>query len=640
MTVFGMQNRSRRLHTVAWYVELGICGVLVALFVVLQLSSTVWLVSDFNWINFIDFDDGYQVEQFLGNINVNSVEGLPNWIWAYGSEFFLLIPIYKLIAALSGGPNPLGAFYFLKIIHILAAAVSVVVLRRLLERAGTPALFSWLVIGIVVSSPLFFAYAHSLKPDVNVVLFLLVAGFWALLKFDERGERKWFLASVALASLAAAVKWWGLFLLMPQFDLVARRYVAGEPFKPLIGARRLLIINAVACGLLIVAVAAQGTLFMGASPRALVKVALVGSGAVALLLACVAVVSVVGARLLAERERASVARAPWKVTLASLLYHFVLTGSLFAAGYVVFAAPFLLSDQLVPSVNYFSRSLLLSSARGVATETLWSSVLANISGWIYEMVRVGFLPVLLAPGLVVSCVVLSRKKERRGSYRALQAVGTFTAVFLIFLTVFVAKKNEATMAMLLPFLVMLAVAPVAIWARQLVPIHRNLVLGALLFLGTGQAVLQAKQTREVISSYGRTIQTIASANGSLIESLARVTGVGENYTLFISGREFPVHSDTKGVKYLTGDEYVELLERLVGICDRRHKVGFSEYKNNSSTFILVDTSVGSSFSRYQEKVERLKTRGCLNLVSEIHGISYRRGVPWRFSFASYRIRSV
>lgn len=639
MTPLAVRNRSRRFHTLASYGELVIYWALVILFVLLQLSSGVWLVSDFNWIAFLDFDEAYQVEQFLGNMKEDSIEGLPNLIWAYGSELFVLIPFYKLTAAILGGASGLGAYRFLKVVHIIAGGLSLLLLRAVLRQIGAPRLVPLLVVVLVISSPLFYPYALHLKPDANTVLLLLLAGFWALNNFYCSGKGAWLVASIALGSLAAAIKWWGVFLLVPQVYLIMARDRASDDFKADIGLGSLVATNAIAGGLLLWVLVVQALPVLG---RYLGKAEVV-LGVVSLVLLVLASLSgftACGWLLWKQICRRRTKALKWGNKLGRLAYRSLVTCSLFALGYLVFAFPFLVSDQLGPSIGHFSR---YTAVRFVRTETalaIGSQLVGNVSEWANSVVESGLLPPLVIPTLFCSIVLLLRAPENKELWQRIRGLGIFTGVFVAFLFVLTGKKNYHTLAMLLPFVATVAVAPVAIWAVHLKAMRRNLVMTALVLLVVSQTVFQLERTLDVISSYPKAIHAISTMNGALSASIKKVSETDRDLTLFIPGREFPIHSGVSGTRRFSGSEYGALVNRLLGSCDGRQSGRRVADRDSSEIFLVLRTDRGSTFAAYLQRVEKLRNNGCLDLISEIVGDMYSRGGPDpdRVSFAVYRIR--
>lgn len=624
-------SRSHYTHKALFRTELLTYGALVFFFVALQLFSTAWLVFDFNWILFVDHDDAYQVEQFLNNMHEGSVEALPDWKAAYGSELFLVIPLYKLTTAVVGSASPLDAYRFLKVLHIIAVGSSLLLLRVVMRQSGAPVLVPVLAVALVVSSPRFFAYAQSLKPDANVVLFFLVAGFWALLKFDASGKSGWLIASIALGALAAAVKWWGIFLLVPQFYLAAVHAGSGRGSKPLIGWWHLLGANTVLCALFFLTLAVQGRPLVERLPHPYRMVVLVAMAATGLLVAVWFAVTTGGSWLLLRyMVKATGAPASMGIKLSRLLYCFIGIGSLFAAGYVIFAAPFLLSDQLKYSITgYFVAGLLKPNA---------APLIANVSRWLSRMWDSGLFLGLMMPAVFGSSILLLGSNFYQ-EYRRLRAIGFFSVTLLVFLAVLVARVFPAPLMMLLPFVATLAVIPVAMWAVRLNALGRNLVLTTLVLLAGGQTVLQGLQTVDVFFSYRKTIQAISTMNNALVASLNKVSGNERDRMLYMAGRDFPIHNEVAGTKHLTGTEYGDLLNGLLSSCDGSQRVERLGNTNKSVTFIVIQTDPSSNFASYLTKVEKLKNLGCLDLVSEMVGDSYRRGIRWRFSYALYQIHS-
>ncbi|MDA2932756.1 glycosyltransferase family 39 protein [Acidobacteria bacterium AH-259-D05] len=623
-------------HPLLAQIEQVICWSFVTLFVVLQIYCGVWLVSDFNWIYFIDHDDAYNVEQFLGNMQEDSVEALQDLRVTYGSELFLLIPVYQLITSVLGETAGLDAYRFLKILSIIAAGLSLILLRAIMRQSGSPVLTPALIIALIVTSPLFFTNALILKPDANIVLFLLTVGLWTLLKFDDSGKKGWLVISIALGALAAAVKWWGVFLLAPQLYLVALRDKSREPFKPLMGQRSLVVVNLISCVLLSTTVVLQGRLMVQQFPHLMSKVVAVAIGAIALLLAGFVMITGGSSLLLRHTGGNPILSSSMGVRFIRLSHHFLSAGCLFAAGYVVFAAPFLLSDQLRPSISYFSKYLLVRTSSSQTGGSLLNHLLANVAGWFGSIGQSGLLPWLLMPALVGSIIFVLRGSSDQEHWRRLRVIAFFTVSIMVFLIVLVTKKNAATQAMVFPFVMTLALTPAAIWATAQPRGRRNLVLTTLVLLATSQTVLQVSQMLGVISSYPKAIETIHSVNHVLTETIKEVSASDGRVTVFLLEREFPINSGVNEARQLTSTEYEEQLNQLASLCDGLQSGGQLGNSIKSQIFMVM---AKEPLVDFPGKLDRLTNRGCLELVSEIDGDSSKRGGGGgRFSYGIYRIQ--
>ena len=613
-----------------------LCWALILGFVAVQLFCSVWLVADFNWITLIDFDDMYAVELFLGNMG-RDVEGLWHWDVAYGSKLFLLIPVYRVIEVVLGSSDPLLAYRYLMVVHVLGVGVSLVMLEAILRRSGVPVLVPSAVILLLVTSPLFFSPAHSLKGDANIVLAFLLLSFWALMRFQNSGREAWLITSIALAALAAALKWWGLFLLAPQVYVMLTRDDFGEVFRPVIRWRTVLLANAVSSVLLVAIIIVQGTALLQNPPQRLLAVVALASTSL-LLLGVVTNVSVGAwglARYLATRDAAESSGA----RLARVTYHAVGSVCVFVTGYLVFAAPFLLSDQLRPSIGVRAQSVVIGpyAQERFQVLPLVDRLGTNIAEWLTTMVSVGTLPLFLIPALLASLLLLRRLGE--WERRRLTALLLFPASLVVFWFLLIIRKTESMQAMILPFVVTASLAPVALWALGLARDRRNIVLTALGLLVVGQVAIQVAPTVDVISSYGKTIDAISTANEALNTSLEEASGGTQDLTLFMPGREFPIRTGARRTRYLSEVQYTGLLERVERSC-RQADSGRPDADaggGGALSFMVVETDPGSAFAAHQGTVHELERSGCLDRVSEIAGDSYRRGVRWQFSFTLYRL---
>ena len=193
-----------------------------ALFIVLlivvfgsQLYSLIFPFRDFNWLAFFHHDLIYQAERFLLNLNYPGIEMLNSGHADYGSELWLLIPFFKVYELFLTNPEPIHAYYFLAVFHLLCGIASFAVIRFLFKRyTGTPAAASLFIL-IVMSSPLFVQYYSFIKPDPNLVLLCILLSLSAICLFHDTANRRWLLLALTAAALGTAIKWWSAFMLFP-----------------------------------------------------------------------------------------------------------------------------------------------------------------------------------------------------------------------------------------------------------------------------------------------------------------------------------------------------------------------------------------------------------------------------------------
>jgi hypothetical protein len=364
---------------------------------------------------------------------------------------------------------------------------------------------------------------------------------------------------------------------------------------------------------------------------------ILATGATALLVVvCFGLITFNSWLLLRQMDESPTASSSLAIRLNYLSYCFLAIGCLFVTSYVVFAVPFLLSDQLMPSISLFSKYLLVGPSSSATSSTGWSGVIANVSRWSSSLGQLGLLSLLLTPALLGSTFLLLRGPADQ-DHRRLRALAIFPALLVGFVSFLIIKQSGGVVAMTLPFLVTLAIAPVAIWAVQLKGPSRNLVLIALVLLTAGQTVLQVGETVDMISSYRQTIETISTMNDSLVARIKKASGTDKQLTLLTPRREFPIHSGVSGTKHLTEVEYAGLLNRLARSCDGFQSGGRLGRRNTSAIFLVIEKGPGSSFVPYQGQVEKLRNMGCVDLVSEIVGDSYFRGGRRRVSYALYQI---
>ncbi len=599
---------------------------LVVLFVSLLFSAGVSGVSDFNWVYFLDHDDSYQAEQLLLNSGQDSFGRKA----AYGSELFLLAPVQRIVEV--AGDDALIAYRLLKVFHIFAAGAALLLLRAIVRRLGAPWFVPPLAIGLVISSAGFFTYAMHLKPDANIVLFLLAASFWTLLKFDSTEERGWLGASIALAALAAAVKWWGVFMVIPQVYLASSGGRLLGTFRPHIGWRDLTLAGAAAFGILAAVAISQARITVDAYPHTATKGTILAIVVVALLIVGFVVSAGAGWMLLRRADPDRAGDLPVAARASRLAYRVLSIGGLFTVVYLALVGVFLLSDQLQPSITYFSKYDQASGGAG-----LWSAIGgagSNVAGWASSTYRFGALPPLLLPLLAVSAFVMVRAQVSDRHLRGSRALALFLLALVAFLFVLVTKKNGATQAMILPIVVVLALAPVTAWAMGLTPRSRHLALAVVAALALSQIGWQSWRTSEVYSGYRSAIQAIETINEDLERSLRESGRPGEAPTVLIREREIPVHSGTDGVVHLSAEDYRQEVDLMARSCAERSSGGETASSGGGDTFLVL---VKGSLGRSEPQIDYLLAEGCIERISTIEGGSYRRGGSFRYAIDVYGV---
>jgi len=180
-----------------------------------QLYSWIFSFKDFNWLAFFHHDLIYQVERFLLNLNYPGIQMLNSSLADYGSELWLLIPFYKLYELFVPDSNPIHAYYFLAVFHLICGIFSLTVIRFLFKRYAGNAAGAALLVLIVMSSPIFVQYFSFIKPDTNVVLLCILISLSAICLFYDTANRKWLLVALIVSALGTAIKWWSVFMLFP-----------------------------------------------------------------------------------------------------------------------------------------------------------------------------------------------------------------------------------------------------------------------------------------------------------------------------------------------------------------------------------------------------------------------------------------
>ncbi len=528
---------------------------LLAATAVMQIRYAILAVPEFNWLAYLDADLIYQVERFLVNMGYPGVAEINSSLADYGSEFSLLAPPFRALAFLLPGTGPIQGYYFLFLVHLGCSLLALVILWRLLLRAFQHPPSAALFLALCLSSNLFVHNMAFLKPDANVVLLALACAYAALARFLDTGRTRWLALCLAAAGLGAAVKWWGVFVLFPAAYALADRDARGvrravrlllPVFFPLacLAGLVLYLANPVTVpltGHFLDAATGDGTPLAAATIRALlqqtVRQPFPWHGKLPWLLgaACLAAAGV-SLALWRGRERLCRLRGP-----GAAVVNLCSAAAPFGFFTLLFDAPFLLSPQVFFSLKDYGSYNVFEGGHGMGGSALLAArVAGNLWGWVTDAFVSGFFSPVLLPALLLAGFLALRGVKDAALLRWLRCQACFLGAALAFLFLLVTKKNWATEAMLLPFLLFFLFTAFPGWLAGLPAPRRKPFALLLTLLAAGQLALNFLATPDILDFYDSRRglpQEIVRINARL-DAILREAGA--HGTLSLVNRDFPM----------------------------------------------------------------------------------------------------
>ena len=565
-----------------------------------QYYVAIVAVKDFGWLAAIHHDLIYQVERFLLNMNAQGISLLNSGKADYGSELWLIIPLFKLYGLISGKQNPTHAYYFLAGLHLLCALGAFAVLGWMarLRRFG---LFAVTVaISVAALSPQIFYHLAFIKPDPNVVLFCVVAGLLMIERFQRTGRRRYFWGVVGLAAIGGAVKWWGVFLLIPM-TLTLRR-IASERVERVLNLRIVAGALALCClsilWIYFMAVRHAQVIFargdsliiagLGEARKACLDNLLTqinGSNGLllAVLILCVATATawtgIWGIDRLTRRFEGA----------AGHMAGFCRTGNIFLqAGVVMLAVllivdmPFLASEQLLYSAKHFAASSVFADfMHGLGTDSAGSSSWPA-SLWLAGLARSRNLAVFLVFGFCVLAYLASIARRGASSDVMLDGLALYTVTMIGFLFVFVNKPSEATQSMLYILMVVFICLWLAGRAAELRGGRRILLIAVCLAAVVGQ-VIWHNSGEDNLPAFVRgrvgLDSAVASLNDQLRHAVEGTRAEGGRPTLILCQRDFPLQEYPFDVRRLDYKS-TRLLDEVLDYATPGDLLLLTEQQNN------------------------------------------------------------
>lgn len=615
---------------------------LITVFAVLLFLWTVTPISDYDWVYFLDQDDSYVTEQFLlkvgGQYTSNSWAGRVD----YGSELFYYIPIYKYVMGTAWGhpwieDSPLNAFRLIKSLHILAAVGALLFLRAIMRRLGVARYLVPVALAVLVSSPAILVYAQSMKPDANVVLFTIAAGLWALVRLEATGRTRWLLLAIAMAALGTAVKWWGGFLVLPIVYLSVVRLLDVSQCRVLVSWKSLFLANMVTWVVLLVVVLVQAKYVVQEFPHTEDQTQVVAI----LLIATIGLVLSAGVAIAWwTRNYLDRVRVVGDKTqnYARVLLWVLVVGSFWAVGFVAFEIPLLLSDQLQPTLTHFS-ALSIPDVRGDEL-TLVMKIGNNISKWSVGAFHHLMLPVYLVMVGISGLLIWRNKtyKSRNAKDRAVMMTIALILPIGIFLMLIVSKVSDATMSMILPFMVLLAVVSMQRSFDGLRSPMRNILMVVLVVVLMGQIGWQSVRAADFFARSQESIRTaelVSVEMSDFIDSL--IPDDNSHLAVWMAEGHVPIDLESRHTNKIPQINSVSMknfevrVQKVIEACDKPEE----GYSSEEHRYWLMDREDRNNLGIDDAQLLR---RGCVEELKVIRGQSYTRGHPKRYEMTLLWVR--
>lgn len=588
-----------------------------------QAYNSLYLVKDFNWLAFLHHDLIYQVERLLLNMKFQGIEMLNSSNSDYGSELWLLIPIYKLYELFLSNPKPIHAYYFLTVIHLCCGILSLFLIRYLLKKNRTNLIGSSLLVSIVVSSSLYIQYLSFIKPDPNIVLLCVVSSFLFLLFFHETAKRKWLILALIVSALATAIKWWGIFMLFPiTYTVSLKEENTGCEY---VNIKHIFLTIIISCFVvfLIQIMTVHNMVHVLADHRGekvydvfhskyqfLLKIFaqksgyfitfFIAAGVGLIWYAIVRGMSNLKVKF-SERER--------RIRYTSINYVFLFTKlfSVFITFFLICDSPFLLSNQILYSVYDFSQNLTFCSHGPAENKSI--SPFLNIKRWIDFLIAHRFLSFFAICGIFFSIYAYLKKLKRNGSCIFLNQLLLYLIPTVVFLFLLVKKRSAGVTAMLYPLVILFVLICVLDFLNYL-PNRKRTIATYLVILFTLFHVLSQNFMVTYIPAYSLYTNkyrynlegNIKSLNDQLVSSINKVSKGNNDELLFLCQRDFPLDERSiKTVNYRQLD-FKECRDSLPAILKAGSFVVFTDIQKSE---------------RFKSQIDSLIEWGKINFITEL-----------------------
>lgn len=545
------------------YLEPFVFFSLLILTFIFQWYSSVYLVKDFNWLAFIHHDLIYQIERFLLDMNFQGVKMLNSGPADYGSELWLLIPLYKLYEVFLSSPKPIHAYYFLTVIHLCCGIFSFILIRYLFKKSCSSSIGASLLAFIVLSSPHFVAHLSFIKPDPNAVLLCVIGSFLALLLFHQTGNIRWLFIALITAALGTAVKWWGIFMLFPiAYAVLVKGKNEENGFLPLKYTYLAVIIFFVILYITQI-IAVRNTIdilnnrtgqlmynqsFISQLPpskKILYKILLFLNQKTGMVVSfsftafgifvCYTIIQC----LYNFKKKLWKDKRIW-YAIINCLFVFSKVCSLFLAFFLILDVPFLLTEQPM----HMLYSIVQSSIFGQYAVKDDVNVFANVKKWIQYMEEYGVLSYFINSGIFFSMYIYLKKIRGESCGFLVNMLLLYLIPLMTFLFLFVFKKSDGIVAMVFPLLILFIVVCVLDFLKHLSGYKTIATILVIVFFFS-QTLWQnfmsvSPSLYSIYTHRQRLKDNIKNLNNQLLSSLNKVNGCSNDKLLLLFQRDFPI----------------------------------------------------------------------------------------------------
>ena len=176
-------------------------------------------------IAFTDHDEGYLLEQLLLKIYHLNIERFVSIEIEYGVEFYYFSYFFNFFLNLIN-LNKLNIYFIIISIHAIFSLLAFYFLFKIFNFFNLNNIYFILFITSLLSIPEVFYHASSMKPDLNILFFLLISTIYFFKKFMFYGGKKNFYLTIFLLALSFSIKIWSIPFLIIFFSEIRyyRRY--------------------------------------------------------------------------------------------------------------------------------------------------------------------------------------------------------------------------------------------------------------------------------------------------------------------------------------------------------------------------------------------------------------------------------
>lgn len=186
-------------------------ALLFIFYLLIQIKYHYFTIDHISWINAFDGDISYQVDRLLLNSRFPNYSQISSTSVDYGVELFLLAPVLKITNFFTHY-DPLYSYYIITTTHLITGFAAIFLLSTFFENNNLEKIL-WFT--ILLFSPLFGFHLSYIKPDPNIVFLLVTLSLYYTSKIKL--DLKYAVYALFFAAFGFAIKWWGLFCLLPVF---------------------------------------------------------------------------------------------------------------------------------------------------------------------------------------------------------------------------------------------------------------------------------------------------------------------------------------------------------------------------------------------------------------------------------------